>query len=122
MWVGPSGRSQAGGRGLHGAGVEPAVRVRRLGLSGAGPEAGRGFGQGVRSPGVAGAGGRAEPGVPPGGKNLRARGSRLSAPIGAAAPGTSGPNRACFRSIWRRPAESGAGESIFGSGGDTRLG
>lgn len=33
------------------------MRVRRLGLSGAGPEAGRGFGQGVRSPGVAGAGG-----------------------------------------------------------------
>lgn len=122
-WAGHSRGGASPGAGPARGRGEACREGEEVGLIGGGARSGgRGFGQGVRALGVAGARGLAEPGVPPGGNNLRARGSRLTAPIGVAAPGTSGPDRACFRSIWRRPVESGAGESIFGSGGDTRLG
>lgn len=36
--------------------------------------------------------------------------------------GTSGRDRAYFRSRWRRPPEAGAGDSVFSIGGDSRSG
>ena len=67
------GRGQAGGRGLHRARVELAVRVRRWGLSGAGPWPGAGL-----RPGCARAGrGRGEG---PGRSRCPARWEELKSP------------------------------------------
>lgn len=113
------GARQEGGA-LHGAGVEPAVRGGEEAYRGRGPEAGGAFPARCALAGR-GRGGRAEPGVPPVGRTKSPR----KPPLGPNWCGCAGNFRArpcVFPSIWRRPAESGAGESIFGSGGDTRLG
>lgn len=128
------GARQEGGA-YTGRGGASAVRVGEVGLIGAGPEAGRRFGQVCARRAWPGRG-PAEPGVPPGGKNLRARGSRLSAPIGVAAPGTSArpcvfpvnmaaPSRVrCGRVYlrWRRRHEARVGEVRPASGSPRRTG
>lgn len=123
MWAGSPGGGARPGRGgaYTRAGLDLARRMKKQGSLRGGTRDGAGLrGRGRGAGPVRGAGPQR---YPVGWVGLTAEQTpppQLRSRVGA--PEMSPMRPAYFRSRWRRPRESGAGDSVFSSGGDSRRG